>query len=262
MAIKKGKFLTGVLGGFVFKKVNGQQVVAKRMAPGTMKQSEASKLSANTFGMASTFTSQFKKALGFTRESYVDKGLNNRLTSAMVKILKGSRDSETRKYSFHEDSFSGLTGFDFNNKSPVADLLVVPPQLNFKPGLLEVWFPYFSNTPPVMFPKKSMKCKLTINVTLFRLMDGLMSAVANEQSIVILNEKKVVKQDALTFTIPDGCLCVATLFLEYAAAGKNDWRIVNGVNFNPCCILGTRVIPGIYENDYGRLWNDMIRFDG
>ena len=48
MAIFDGKFLKGILGDFIFKVVDGVQVVSKRAVPGTMKQTvETKKASAN-----------------------------------------------------------------------------------------------------------------------------------------------------------------------------------------------------------------------
>lgn len=262
MAIQKGKYFTGLLGGLVLKIVNGQQVVVTKVASGKMKQTEATKAWSGTFGMASAFSSQFKRALGFAPGSYADPGLTNRLNTVMIKILKESRDTQTRLYHFQEDSFSGLTDFNFNIKSPVDKLLLIRPQINFVPGLLEISFPDSDKRPLIRFPKNSVRCKLTFDIVFFRLMDGLVSTNADQQSIIILNDQKEINMDILNFTIPDGCLYVATLFLEYAAAGKNDWRIVNDVNFNPCSILGTKITSGIYQNDNNRLWTEMICFDG
>lgn len=262
MAIRNKNVFTGVLGPVVLRDVNGKQVVAKRMIPGTMRQTEATKLWSDTFGMASTLTAQFKRSFDFTAESYADTTMTCRLTAAVSKILKDYRDKATRLYHFGENSFAGLTGFNFNINSPVENLFIAQPQFNFEPGLLEIVFPQLSDTPIVQFPKKSLRCRISINVALFRLMDGWRSTLSDQQEIIILNDKKASQTAPLQFTIPDGCLCVVTLFLEYSGTGNNGWRILNDVKFNPCFILGTVITPGIYKNSDNRLWTEMIRFAG
>lgn len=262
MAIRNKNVFTGVLGSVVLRDVNGKQVVAKRMIPGTMKQTEATKLWSDTFGMASTLTAQFKRSLDFTSESYTDTTMTSRLTAAVSKILKDYRDKETRLYHFGENSFASLTGFNFNINSPVENLLITQPKLNFEPGLLQIVFPQLSDPSIVQFPKKSLRCRISINVALFRLKDGWRSTLSDQQEIIVLNDKKAIQTAPLQFTIPDGCLFVVTLFLEYSGTGNNGWRVLNDANFNPCCILGAVITPGIYTNNDNRLWAEMIHFAG
>ena len=53
MAIFDGKFLKGILGDFIFKVVDGVQVVSKRPVPGTMKQTVENKKASADFRKSS-----------------------------------------------------------------------------------------------------------------------------------------------------------------------------------------------------------------
>ncbi|RAJ32876.1 hypothetical protein [Pedobacter cryoconitis] len=53
MAIFDGRFLKGILGDFIFKVIDGVQVVSKRPVPGTMKQSVETKKASENFRKSS-----------------------------------------------------------------------------------------------------------------------------------------------------------------------------------------------------------------
>lgn len=262
MAIKKNNVLTGIIGPLVLRVVNGQQIVTQRMLPGTMKQTGATKLSAGSFAMASTFTAEFKRALGFAAGSYTDADMHGRLTGVINRILNVCRANDPKFYHFNEDSFSALTGFNFNLKSTVEKQMPLKPQISIAPGLLAVSFSETVDKPLIRFPKYSFKCTITFMVTLFRLTDGLRINLSDQQQLIIINDKKAVSIDTLNFIIPDGCLCVATMYMEYATSGNTGWRILNDKNFNPCCILSAQVTSGVYQKNDDRVWTPMTRFDG
>ncbi|RAJ31029.1 hypothetical protein [Pedobacter cryoconitis] len=87
MAIFDGKFLKGILGDFIFKVVDGVQVVSKRPVPGTMKQSVETKKASENFRKSSMpgkhIRGIFHSTIGGMNEtSYVF-----RFTSALTTTL-------------------------------------------------------------------------------------------------------------------------------------------------------------------------------
>lgn len=114
MATRKGKFLQGVLGSFVYRVVNGQQQVSSKPVPGTMKQTAATKAAFRNFRMASSLGGSIRNSLSDWINGYADWQIVNRLVSNLSAALIICQNADTRLYSFEENSFASLEGFEFN----------------------------------------------------------------------------------------------------------------------------------------------------
>lgn len=261
MATHDGKFLRGVLGELIFKKVNGKQVVTKRIAPGTMKKTAGMKRSANTFGMASSLAAAIRSTFSVQINHFEDGTANSRLTGEICKILNNARDPGSLLYSFDRNSFKGLIGFEFNQLSKVKNLMTALPEVHLKDGILKVEIYEMLIPRELKFPAKSFQCKLSVCVSLFRLKDGLVTKLPEVKTAEIAMNKDRLPWQEFQFEVPAGCLCLTSIFLEYAAVGKNGWEVLNNYRLNPGCICDAVITPGNYQNQGKRTWVDMVSFD-
>lgn len=261
MATHDGKFLRGVLGELVFKEVNGKQVVTKRIPPGTMKKTAGMKRSTNTFGMAASLAAAIRNTFSVQINHFQDGMANPRLTGEMCKILGNARDPGSLLYSFHRNSFKGLIGFEFNQLSKVKNLMAGLPKVDLTDGILKVEIYEMLIPRELKFPAGSFQCKLSVCVSLFRLKDGLATELPEVKTVEIAMNKDRLPWQEFQFEVPAGCLCITSIFLEYATAGKNGWEVLNNYRLNPGSICGAIITPGAYQNKGKRTWVDMVSFD-
>lgn len=261
MATREGNFLVGVLGGLIFKQVNGKQVITTRIPPGTLKKTEAMKKSSDTFGMASSLSAAIMKTLSVQINHYHDGTAFSRLTGEMRKVLGTIRDPGSMLYHFESDSFKDLCGFEFNQLSKVKGRMASLPEVDLGDGILNVRVDELLIPREFKFPEGSFQCRLMVCVSLFRLNDGLAAELPDVKTVVITMDKARLPKQNFQFQVPAGCLCITSLFLEYAAAGKNGWEVLNHKKLNPGRICDAVITPGTYQQQGKRTWFDMVSFD-
>jgi len=260
MAIQKGKYLQGALGDFVYKIVRGRQIVCSRPVPGTMHQTIATINASNTFGMAASLGSSIRNSLAGRINGYGDGEMTNRLSSIVYKTLADCRDSETRLYSFEEDSFSNLEGFEFNIRSVLDYQLSNTTMADHSDGILSVAIPELMIDKELKFPVQTYQCKILVNLSCFRLGEGLMAKDPDSQILTVNRDEKILEDQTLRFEIPDGCLCIVSIFLEYANYGIDISPVINHKNFNPGRIIKAFLTPGTYQKNDSRNWIGMKQF--
>lgn len=261
MGTKKDDFYRGIIGNLVFRVVNGKQVVSVRPVQGTYKQSKEGIKRSNTFGMASSLGAKIRADLNFNPNNFFDGELCGRLTAELYKILRKCRDFETMHYTFEPDSFSRLSGFDFNIHSKIREQLSQNLLTIFEGGLLKVTIPEMHIPDMFSFPYKSFRCNLTLIISVFRLKDGLALSTPLRQSITVTRDMQVLNEQVLEFEVPDGCLCIANLCMEYTVAKKSGWVTVNRKTFSPACVCAAEITKGEYLPDDRWHWEDSVRFE-
>lgn len=259
MAEQRGKFLRGVLGGQVFRVVNNKQQVSTKPLRGTVKQNKATKRASNTFGMASGLGSQIRSTVSTEVLQSGDGSLTNRLNTELIAVLNECRNPSTKLYQFAEDSFGRLKDFEYDVNNRVGQLMTARPQVTIADGQLVVSLPQLDVPSRFKFPRDSFQCNLQVLVSLFRLADGKFGKVPDLQQIEITKNKELLEGRDLVFSIPSGCLCVVSLFLNYSFAGKRGWEPIK--NFYPGCICGALINPGPYKGDVRRTWLKAIAFE-
>jgi len=257
MARKNGEFISGVLGTMVFRVLKGKQYVKLRSAPGTMKQTAETKRTANTFGMGSTLGAKIRGTLKEHLLGLSNQGIKNRLNGRLVQILCSSRAPKSKHYQFDRDSFAGLDDFEFDATSTVAKLLGRQPAIVLAANTIKVQLPQLDIPSQLKFPFKGFQCKVTVSLSLLRLSDGLYQATADTQTLVC--NKNMAKTDAheFEFSVPNGCLCIVSLFLVYETASGKGFRPINSKSFNPGCICRTFVTEGDYQAGDEIVWKKM-----
>lgn len=259
--VGKGNYLKGVLGPLVFSNVNGQQRIKEKSAPGTMKQTEATKKASGTFGMASTFGAQLRSIYSGELKGFQDSLVNIRLAGILTSLLQACRDPKSGFFNFDMHSFSGLAGFEFNSHSKVSSRMLQLPEVSFEEEMLTVAVPSLAIGRQFKFPPKTSRCILIVSVSLFRLRDGKMLLHPENQQIELFKNGEFTAENTFKFNIPKGCLCTASLFLDYSIPGKNGWLMFNNKLFSPASILSTWFTAGNYEAGDHYKWVDMLKFE-
>lgn len=257
MAKFNGKFLSGVIGGLVFKKVGNKQIVTTKRAAGSTKFTLGSIKAANTFGMASKLGSHIFNEFSDEIIGFHDGTMFQRLTRELNLVLNLCRDFKTMEYSYDAGSFDRLNGLDFNIESPVRDSFKRYPEINLTGQSLQVSLPEFAVKKFLSFPAHSSVCEFTVAITLFRLKDGMKMQTTESQSVVVERSTLISKKHNFEFIIPDGCLCVVGLFLKFFVSGTSFPMLINTKKFSPGGICKAFSTPGIFVKNDKRFWVAM-----
>jgi len=253
MAKFDGKYFTGPMGAVIFKKVNNKQIVCARLAPGTMKQSEATKKACDTFGMVSSFSAALRHSFAADLMDLQDTNMSGRLVKQVSPILVGARDPQTRAFYFEQDSFDALTDFEFNTNSPVTKWLGTKPDMVYEKGKLSIVFPDI-DLRRLQFAKSSTSCQMTVAVTLIRLKDGMRTRAPLTQELRFYNDGvDLLSHKRFEFDVPDGCLCVASLFLKY----YGNHLLRNTKKVSPAYICGATITNGRYIEKQTYKWQEL-----
>jgi hypothetical protein len=244
MAKQKGKFLRGVVGPVSFKVVRDEQIVTSRKAPGTTNQSEGTKASNKIFGKLSSLGASIREIYAVNQGSYFDSSVNSRLTGTLRNILSACQDKQTKVIKFKTKSFTNLVGFNFNDKARMDDFLSFKPRVSIKAGVLTVAFDSLTIAKQLKFPMKSFRCVVTIGVSKFNLTEGLLSRYAENQGFEVLGNVETVPAQTFSFNVPDGCLCLTRLSLEFFVVTKAGWKAVTEAKANPSSICGAIYTSG------------------
>ena len=259
MAIFDGKFLKGILGDFIFKVVDGVQVVSKRPVPGTMKQSVETKKASENFRKSSMLGKHVRGIFHNTNGGMNETSYVFRFTSALTTALTTCENPTKTGYLFKRNSFGNLAGFEFNIKSPVKKILNLKPKIELNQGIMKIVFDESDNAPKLHFPKHATQCKLTFVVGLIRLRDGKRILKPEKHSITLKKNEELINHIDFSFKIPDGCLSIAVLFLSFYYG----ITLLNSKSFNPAVICDAILSPGTFTNQDHHPWMEMpgLNFD-
>jgi len=262
MAILLGGFLKGSIGNNTFRVMNNKQLVSAKIAKGQMKQTEATKKMAGVFGKASRLGKQVRETVQGSLGKKYDPAMSRRLTTDLREILSACRDSETEQYVFDEQSFSPLNGFDYNLKSPLNKSLVKKLTSQMTDGVLSIDLPASKPLDLLVFPAESSACELAIEVSLFHLASGKRKYAAAIQSLKIEKGAASIDQQHFEFKVPDGCLCVVSVFLKFYSVFRDLSTIINSKTFSPAGICVAFVTPDVADMADQKNWVRMyLNFD-
>jgi len=271
MATKKGKFLSGLLGPVVLRKLNGQQIISGRPDRSRVKQTARSKISNNTFGSASKLAKQLRMLFLPWIEGLYDYDMGNRMHSALMKCLVPSRDLESGSYNFDESSFDHLRGLEFNKWSPANSSMRVEPSASIRDGIINVHIPGTSEFEqiiggtqwsPLKYPRGTTHCEVTIAVAHINLADGTRVSTPYRQTWEVKRREMMregIEQDEINFTMPalEGCLCIVGIFLKFYHLDRTYKHVYNHKKFSPGFICSVELIPGEYKLTDDFFWVKM-----
>ncbi len=148
---KQGRF-HGKAGGLVYRTIGDIDVV--QTMPRKAKQTQATKESSLEFGLGSNTAAEIRDVLWPAYHS-PDKGMVNRLTSVVVKCIRGSLTRGRGDRDLHDGDLTYLEGFQFNKNSPLGEVLSVRPEVRIaEDGKPEVRIPPFNSYSGIRCPVK------------------------------------------------------------------------------------------------------------
>lgn len=256
MAILKKKQAIGKLGKIVLRQYRKQVIAQSAPGKGMVKQTEPTKKTATLFGKASTLGAIIRKAFSIdTIRNMHDGEMTSRLTSRLRTILAQSIDLEMEDYSFHEDSFESLNGFDFNIKSPIKSSMWTLPKTTFSQGTITITLPELIINKGFMFPKDTNKCELHFSLLVYDLLTRHTSLPIEKHTLELTDKQYLLEKQSFSFTVPDGCLCMIGVSLRFNK-DHYDKGLYNSKTFNPSGIFGAILTPGTFKNEKKWKWED------
>jgi len=235
-----GKQIVGLVGPIIFKKGKNGTIVQTKATK--VNQSAATKESASIFGIASAFSKNLRVDLTNITQKFYDGGMVNRLNAQNRAIFEQCYNKDTKKFTFNETSFSRLAGFEFNLESPLINSLWATPQINISANSLTLSLPAFEVPEQLKFPNNANTCELTVFLSLY-VPDQEFRDPPAYQSIEINNDQKNVPAQEFIFEVPDGCLCIVGIKLNYFWRSQNIKTVINQKNFNPAGICAAIITP-------------------
>lgn len=157
---KKG-FVHGKAGGQVFRQLGDKLVM--QVAPKDVKQTDATKISAKEFGLASSAAKVLRRI--FAGPSHCADGkMIGRLTQTVLKAIREGQKDENGLRDLHQGDLSLLEGFQFNSNSPLENVLAVKPEVSLgEGGAVSVNLPAIDKD-QLFFPKYAFSCTLRLLV--------------------------------------------------------------------------------------------------
>jgi len=254
MAIRKGKSLSGSIDKFVYRKWRKLNIVQSAPGKGGVKQTEATKKASSLFGMASGMATEVREMLSFFIVNFYDGSHHNRLTTLLKSILEKCLDKTTYTFTFVQDSFERLNGLEFNANSPLTNYMKVIPTSNYKDGVMTVTVPELINKQEFIFPKETSSCIITIGTESFDLERMRRTRGYKLHSFEVDDAQALIESQTFEFEVPDGCLCIVGITLQYYLTDRYGKNRVNSKALNPSGICGAIITPGDFKEEQGELW--------
>lgn len=253
MAILKGKQWIGKIFNIIIREQNGQIVGQSQPAPKSVKQTKATVQASRGFGRATRFGAMIRRQFEPLINDCRHATMHSDLSGLLNKLLDRALDKKTNLYHFTPHSFEGLSGFNFQQKSPLEDQLLEWPDTAFEQGILRITLPELQVPRDLKFPQFSRHCTLTLSIRCFALADGYHEReLLPQHSVEIPVDVPIVPEQEFSFPVPEGCLAIAAICLRYSAAYYNMPSGYNHKNFNPAAIIAAVIHPGSFSYDKKR----------
>lgn len=259
---KKG-FIHGRAGNQVYRKVGNVQVL--QSAPAKVRQTTATKTSAQQFGMASS-TAKVLRHIFAGPSHGADAGMANRLTQTVLRAMRGAEKADFDLRDLHQATLSELEGFQFNKLSPLHEVLAVQADLSISEGgSVKVNLPAIEKD-ALYFPKYSSHCILRLLVVAVDFKNETYQYLGH-QDIKIANGRS---SPALQWTTEEkaerGNIVLVSLSLHYFAHdGVNEDGInLNNKSFSPAAIIAAMHVgeEGVPETANAPYKLPMAGYDG
>jgi hypothetical protein len=258
MANKQGKFYRGVMGDLVFRVVNGKQIVQKRVTPGTIKHTSATKASSKIFGQAATFAAQLRDTVSAQVKNRPYTGMPAQLNGRMFSVLSAMQSSWKNSLLPDAKIFEGLEGFELNQLHPVQRRLQQLPAIQLENEELTVAFPELTVPQLLKFPYNSDRCKLSVTVSLFRLQDGKRVKRSLMQEKVLLRLLAPFEPFSFRYLVPQSCFYVVMLWMEFSDTMSSGSKQMRDPGLDAACICQARIAGGGYSAKDKYLWVDAV----
>ena len=155
--------IKGKINNIVYRQLGSKQVM--QTAPTSVKQTDATKLHALEFGVASAHGKVIRTI--FQKEYEVSDGkMNARLNAAIGSCLR-TADKEVGERTLHDANLDDLKGFEFNLDAPIASRIAARPTCTVDAdGTFHFHLPSFNTCNDIAYPSADfeMDAKLTVGL--------------------------------------------------------------------------------------------------
>ena len=251
-----GKFVSGVVGPVIFKKVGNKQVVVAKSKKPQIAMTEATYRASYIFGRASTLGAYIRSGTHNILRFY-DSGMISRLTGECNQILQKTTPIEGDELTLDHDYFSRLNGFEFNTASPVKRYLFTQPQATLSEESVVVNFPEMIIPRDLAFAPHATYCTIALRVLLLDLKSNQylnQEIQAFDVELNTANPRFPAQQ--LTFKGAPGALCIVFLSLMYAEKTFAGKAVLNSKEISPAAVLRAEFCPG--ESISRERWSKMV----
>lgn len=215
MAKYDGKYFRGVIGAISFRNLHGRQIAQRRPGRGCIRQSMATKASSGEFGRASSIGALFRRSMRRLWEDTGDGGMVNRLTSRVAEVIRSDRKHGLGERQLADGDTGLLKGFEFNERSRLAELLGGLPAATLEEGKLKVsvdgqerkW---------LKAPAWATGCELRLRVVTCDLASGGYEALSEAEENWTFREGDLEGFGwEIAANVPEGSLVLAGLSLRF-----------------------------------------------
>ncbi len=239
-----GKYIRGLVGPVIQRRTRHGLVV--QSTPDKVNQTEGTKKAQGVFGQGSILACTIRDNLISVTQGNWDPGMVNRFNTPVRDVLKQCYDKETDQYTFKENSFGRLAGFEFNVKSLLINYLLVSPEVVFQDNVFKVTVPEIDTTESLRFPGSTNACEINIAFIPVALHAGRIRQPADFRSFNVQIDQGMVPRQEFEFVADPGCLCVAAIGLNYFTLNNGIRTDYNTKVFNPSGVIGAIVVPGVF----------------
>lgn len=244
MATRKGNFMSGSLGKISFRVVRGEQVMQSKPGKGRVRQTAATKTAAGIFGKASSLALSLRQGFKPLTGAHYDGLMISRFTGALKTIVNKCYDPERAAFQFNQEDFRSLEGFNFNLGSPLHKNLWKMPVTELSGDTLTLTIPAQQVPGELIFPRGTNLCVLKVAFFCFSLTAGTGPAGPQLQETPISAGQQQLEQQRFSFVLPEGCLGVAAVSLNYYKASGSTRTAYNHKLFHPAAICAAWYRPG------------------
>lgn len=244
MAKVVGKFVSGVVGPVIFKKVRNRQLVVAKPKAGKIKMTQATYNASYIFGRASKIAYYIRGGTyGIMR--FYDSGMISRFTGECNRIVQKATNAAYEVVSADQDYFNPLNGFEFNQSSPVKRYLFAQPQVTLTEQEVIIDFPSMLIPKDLVFIPHASYCTVAFRVSLFDLKTyKYLNQEIQSFEVELQKDSFDFEAQLLKFIGAPGALCIVYISLLYAEKTFAGRAVLNSQDVSPAAILRAAFCPG------------------
>ena len=254
MAIVKNNALVGAVGNICFRQSNGQNIV--QIKPRDVKQTIKTKESGLSWGLASASAKQIRVAYDSMIDGLNDGKAVNRLNVA-VSASEISNFSETGIYHLPE-----LSGFEFNIKSSLADVLNAYPKTSVADeALIRIEIPSWQSQKLLQTKLKWSACSIRLAAFMFEFQNSRYSLLSEEGVEIAYSQGETIPL-SWNVKVPQTEAAIVTVVIALDLYNENNRGrfILNDKSFSPLSIVESYKVKGIAGTESPSEWETMAGY--
>jgi len=232
--------LSGTVGPYSFRVVNGKAIVQSKPGRNNVKQTEATKSSASDFGKASYTAKQIRLALFTILQNMTDSRMHIRFATKVYETALSAIELPKGKKLFADGNFSVMQNFEFNSNSLFSRYATIKPQATLNAlGQIQLSIPKIYPRNEVLFPIQASDCQLCFMVSAFDKDDYVISYCEVFNVELSLESRVVPPQEFITPELPKNAIVFVCQALFYYRKNSVIGKIpLNSKEVHPVSILG------------------------